>query len=263
MNCSKNKNVAKKTLDTQHINKLQGFLSKEETIQKIHNKKNALIKELASYDKKKQELNDEEFDKFISIQDEIAILNKDIQNIDKTFDEVDYYINTAPILFKYYDILEKGNNNNEENKMNLTSNSILKYFIPQTSNVKPECKPDGDDRATLLDKYMCYNSYNYYKEIESDCKDKCQQCSSSNRNIMLNDGLIICNNCSTIENIIIDHDRPSYKDPPQFLKGTHKRKRYEFFIGDEKQQGCSKRIRTSKTFKWSLKYTTVASTLSY
>jgi hypothetical protein len=56
---------------------------------------------------------------------------------------------------------------------------------------------------------------NYVKYIEADKKDKCLFCSSSNRNIMLNDGIIYCNDCCTVEYIIIDHDRPSYKDPPK------------------------------------------------
>jgi hypothetical protein len=217
MNTAKNKNISKKTLDTQHSDKLQGFLSKEERIKKLQNKKSIIQKQVSAFEKRKLDLSDEEFDKYISLQDEIQTINKDIQVLEKTLDEVDYYINAAPILFRYYDILEKGNNNNEENCINLTSNSILKYFIskePTPSNISSE-NTKTDDKATLLDKYMCHNSDNYYKEIESDCKDKCQYCNSLNRNIMLNDGLIICNMCCTIENIIIDHDRPSYKDPPR------------------------------------------------
>lgn len=211
-----NKNVSKKTLDTHHSDKIKGFLSKEDKIKKIQGNKSVLQKQLGLYDKRKSELTDEEFEKYISLQDEITLLNKELQNVEKTFDEINYYINAAPILFKYYDILEKGNHN-EENKMSLTSNSILKYFIPK-QEITVVDKPDvnkTDDRATLLDKYMYYNSENYFKEIESDSKDKCLNCSSSNRNIMLNDGLIFCNDCCTIENIIIDHDRPSYKDPPK------------------------------------------------
>ena len=219
MNNSKNKNVSKKTLDTQHYDKLQGFISKESTVKKIQTNKSALLKQIAALEKRKSELSDEEFNKYISMQDDVATLNKQLQNVDKSFDEVDYYIHAAPILFKYYDILEKGNNNGEENKMSLTSNSILKYFItqqkPTSTNVTAEDSLKTDDRATLLDKYMFHNADNYYKEIDSGCKDRCLNCNSANRNVMLNDGLIICNDCCTIENIIIDHDRPSYKDPPK------------------------------------------------
>jgi hypothetical protein len=31
---------------------------------------------------------------------------------------------------------------------------------------------------------------------------------------MLNDGLMYCNDCGSLEHVTVDHDRPSYKDPP-------------------------------------------------
>jgi hypothetical protein len=212
----KNKNVSKKTLDTQHNDKLQGFLSKESHIKTIQTQKLSLQKQASLLEKKKKlsDLTDEEFSEYMRIQDEISGLTKDLQTIERTYDEVDYYVNVAPILFKYYDILDKGNNINDYQINKCHENSILKYFMQPPSADTVEKKTD-DDRATLLDKYMCYNSENYYKEIDSECKDRCQFCNSSNRNTMLNDGLIVCNVCSTIENIIIDHDRPSYKDPPK------------------------------------------------
>jgi hypothetical protein len=70
-------------------------------------------------------------------------------------------------------------------------------------------------KATCLEKYGMYPLSYYVKYIEADKKDKCLFCSSSNRNIMLNDGIIYCNDCCTVEHINIDHDRPSYKDPPK------------------------------------------------
>ena len=143
-------------------------------------------------------------------------MKSQLDKLNNEVDEIDYYVNTAQILFQYYDILENGKDSNCIAKPVVSSEkSILKYFVntcnnTQTNNVKA-------DRATLLDKYMHVIDSNYIKEDkphEKPC-DKCQHCNSTDRNIMLNEGLISCNNCNGIEYIIVDHERPSYKDPPQ------------------------------------------------
>ena len=80
------------------------------------------------------------------------------------------------------------------------------------SNIK---QPEMFDRATLLEKYLASTEFNYVKQIEQSANDKCPCCEIADRNVMLNDGLIQCNHCNTVEYIIIDHDRPSYKDQPR------------------------------------------------
>lgn len=237
----KNRQISKKTLDSHHNDKIVGFTSKDDKIKALQNKKAKLQNQVLQYEKKKPELTNDEFDKYIQLQDEISNISKEIINIDKQFDEIDYYINSSPILFKYYDILEKGNQ--DENKLNISSNSILKYFMPKTPVIEKEEPNKSDDRATLLDKYMFHNSYNYYKDIETENKDRCLCCNSTNRNTMVNDGFIFCNDCCTIENIIIDHDRPSYKDHPKEIS-------YSKYVGYEKQNAMANwRYALDNTFR--------------
>lgn len=214
MNCasSKNKSVSKKTLDSHHNEKVNGFLSKSDKIKALQASRAKLQKQVASYEKRKQELDNDEFEKYMCLQDDLSALNNEIASVEKSFDEVGYYVDSAQILFKYYDILEKGQQ--EDTKINISSNSILKYFMPQPQPSESSTNKT-DDRASLLDKYMFYNSSNYFKEGEVENKDRCQFCDSCNRTVLISDGLIFCNDCYTIENIIIDHDRPSYKDPPK------------------------------------------------
>ena len=95
-------------------------------------------------------------------------------------------------------------------KGNAINNTILKYFVETSSNVIN----NTDDRATLLDKYMANNDFNYIKQDEP-IADICSKCGSDNRNIVINEGIVQCNNCFCVESVIIDHDQPSYKDPPK------------------------------------------------
>lgn len=219
---NKNNLPTKKTLDIQHTIKMQQFQDKEQLIFCLQEKSHKLKIELNVFETKNPtEITDNDMNKMINIQDEILNLEKQLQNMDPNADEIDYLINTGNILFKYYDIIDKGSLQEESmlmNKKNVVENSILKYLLSKSKS--PESNEDNsfndmNDKASLLEKYMECTEYNYVKNIELENKDKCHFCDSSNRNIMLNDGIIYCNNCCTVEYIIIDHDRPSYKDPPR------------------------------------------------
>lgn len=206
--------IIKKTLDTQHTNKLEQIKNSENIINNLKNKIKNLKNELSKYEKNEEQL-DNNIDIIINLKDEINILEKKLQNINPNDDEINYLIDTGNILFKYYDIIDKGKDDSILlNTKSLHKNSILNYLI-NNKNKEEELNNDIDDKATLLDKYMEYTEENYVKNIQCENKDKCLYCNSNNRNIMLNDGIIYCNDCHTVEYILIDHDRPSYKDPPK------------------------------------------------
>jgi len=213
---SKNQPLTKKTMDIQHSLKMQQFQEKEKHILFLQNKITDLNNQLSELEKNQK--NDDDIYKIIDIKDEIISFEKQSQDINVNSDEIEYLVNTSDILFKYYEIIDKGSPREESmlmNKKNIVANSVLKYLISQDNKDSQNEESNGNDKASLLDKYMECTEYNYVKNIEVENKDKCLSCASSNRNIMLNDGIIYCNDCCTVEYIIIDHDRPSYKDPPK------------------------------------------------
>jgi hypothetical protein len=206
---------SKKTLDIQHTNKLYEFQAKAEEASILKTKYNGLTEKIMDYEAKKksgQSISKDDQDTLIQLVDERDQLRKYIYDIECNDDEVDYLINTAPILFKYYDIIEKGNDDDIPNTK-MSENSILKWFV-KTNKVE---QPNGnkEDRASLLEKYLSYTDENFTKPVENESCSKCQSCGSTNMNIQINDGIIYCNECSCVEYIIVDHERPSYKDPPR------------------------------------------------
>lgn len=104
----------------------------------------------------------------------------------------------------------------------------------------------NDDRATLLDRYIqCANTEGPLRHLHgvdkkisrtnsqslmsissnnnspymnhTNCADQtiCSHCHSSDFTTLLHEGCVTCNKCFTVEYIIVDHDKPSYKDPPK------------------------------------------------
>lgn len=215
---SKAQNAAsKKTLDTQHLGKVQEFFQKDSVSDNLQSNIEQLTEKIKAY--KSKELDDTEFDKYMRMNDELNALRSQLEHLQNQDDEVDYYINTAPILFQYYDILENGKDGNSRKPVT-TEKSILKYFVKeQESKEQPEAVAlSNADRATLLEKYMQITDSNYIKQVDPEQKDKCPFCCSPDRVVMLNDGMIYCNGCNTVEYIIVDHERPSYRDPPKEIK---------------------------------------------
>lgn len=206
----------KKTLDICHSDHLQKLKTCKEEIAAIENK----IQETSS-----------KIDMLSGIQLSEADLIKKMDYIDSRLelietlktkkleiDENGYYLNTADILFKYYDLIEKGNVNQSMNlndEIFTKSDSILRFFTCSQPKNNPNQLHIEKSRGALLENYMAVVDTNYINEKIKDAEQKCSCCQSSNITTMMNDGYIFCNICHTMEYMIVDHDKPSYKDPPK------------------------------------------------
>lgn len=193
----------KKTLDTHYTSKVNDFQTSQERLAHLK----SILKDVdcssSNYNRIKNEINELE---------------------NKCEEEIDYYMNTGSILFDYYNIVE---NNVDETLVNNTkdnSKGILKFFVKNdqsellrtnSSNCTVEPEKRSKDRATLLEKYISFTSSNYFKNVEDPEESVCVHCGSSNRVVMVADGIICCNDCQNIEYIIVDHDKPSYKEAPR------------------------------------------------
>tara|TARA_B100000575_G_scaffold294573_1_gene311641 strand:- start:2222 stop:3643 length:1422 start_codon:yes stop_codon:yes gene_type:complete len=113
--------------------------------------------------------------------------------------------------------IKKKNNNslnqkmiNDINKNDSTNN--VNSLLNMTTNVKKNI-PNKDN---LYKNYMKLIDEDFYVESKTDDDelDKCKFCSVG---LLLNQnsGILICPSCGITENIIINSDKPSYKDPPK------------------------------------------------
>jgi len=87
------------------------------------------------------------------------------------------------------------------------------------------CPADGgEDRATLLETFMEHVDRNYIRPSSAAASSsaggdraggRCGHCGSDRRVILMHDGCVFCSDCFTQEVILVDHEKPSYKDPPK------------------------------------------------
>ncbi len=115
-------------------------------------------------------------------------------------DEVEYYLNTGQILSEYYSKKE----NNEVKKKEI---SVLD-FMNRRKVDEPEKKND------LINEYMCSIDDTVIKEVNNNNMIYCENC---NTKYILQpvDSILLCENCGYTDNIIINSEKVSYKDPPR------------------------------------------------
>jgi hypothetical protein len=163
---------------------------------------------------------------------ELRSLKEQTEEIKKNDHIYDYFLETGDMLFEYYDMQDKiaknanSNTNKITNKFNSSSNapgSIL-HFLENISNSEENDKnalpvvassQNKFARDEILDKYLQKISPELARAQHSSGPDhQCPQCKGE-MIICPNEAQLACSKCGNIETILIDSDKPSYKDPPR------------------------------------------------
>ncbi len=143
----------------------------------------------------------------------------------------DYLLNTGDLLFNYYDIQDKisaGATGASTQKTKRKPGDVLSALESAAAeetgaDEKPEEKPKkkkGKDtslsRNSLLEQYLLKMNPDYVKKTNEvdDMSGECMEC-GSDMMFSQTEAMLYCPDCGMSEFILIDSDRPSYKDPPR------------------------------------------------
>jgi hypothetical protein len=218
-----------KTLDSIHNTTLTQLQSLKNNIPQLQkeldsytNKYNKLLK------KKFSNYNNEELKNYYVYKNKISQLQQDINNINNKNVENDYFLNTGDIIFNYYSQNTLSNNDNNYKNHNNNDTGILSFFnknynnknLPSNYYNESESESDEDihsnktyNKAEMLKQYLTITDPNYKGNINFINKNVCNIC---NQNLVINlvEGISICSHCGELTHILIDTERPSYKEPP-------------------------------------------------
>ena len=236
MSSFKTKNKIKKkdffnnriTLDAIHNEKIKKFNQEKSNLKKKEMELIILKKNLETLESKKQrELSSEKIEKKFLLKEKIESLEKHITNIKTNKNDLDYLLDTGNLLFQYYtltDDIASGNMKKNSIKKKNDSKSVMEYF-----NINQTKTPDSSDdesnptnpknvvytsRANIYDQYMYKTDPTFVIKNETTKIDYCSEC-KVDKVLYLSDGKLICNICGEETNILIDSEKPSYKDPPR------------------------------------------------
>jgi hypothetical protein len=194
------KKIVNNTLDFIHNKKIEEIKKKRKSLYEYKKKLTEYTKEYNIYEKKTN-YTEEEMDKKLLLYDNIEEIKKYINDIENNKEEHEYLLNVGNILFDYYDENKNIDINSNYNK------NLLDFF--DNSNSTDNISKKGK----LLDQYLNIIDNTYeYKNIKTIQDNICEKC---NGEITLNyiEGLSICLSCGEQYNILIDSDKPNYKEP--------------------------------------------------
>ncbi len=193
------------TLDATHTNKFDELTNNKEELQTT--KKELIIKEkeLLKLESKTTKT-DKDYELEIILKDTITSYKEFISKNENL--DVNYLLDNKDILINYYNTNDKNSHvsKKQHSKSSSLNQSIINYF-----NLKdtPIC-----DKKDLFDEYL-YNVNNDY--INKNFKQKINICAQCNieKTLYLSIGKNICHKCGDESEILIESDKPSYKDPPR------------------------------------------------
>ena len=157
------------------------------------------------------------------LERDAEVLEKKIKSIENESDMMDYYLRTGDILYNYYDIqeqIQQGNYAHTSNKAKPGSILAILEEVAQEEGLKQgEAKPvqKALQRNQLLNEYLQLEDPSMVRNTIDDYEDSwtiCEKCSSE-MIICLNEANITCSKCGYQDALLVDTDKPSYKDPPR------------------------------------------------
>ena len=214
------------TLDAIHHQKVQQLMEQREQIDTYKS-------ELAIL---KQKINQTTSDIEVwRLERDAEALEKKIKAIDDGSEIMDYYLRSGDILYNYYDIqdhIQQGTINYQSNKAKPGSilailggvaaseeNQSADQLTLTGSTALPMAPSEkkGLQRNQLLNEYLQLEDPSMARNTADDYDDPwtiCDMCGNE-MNMCLNEANLTCSKCGHQEFILVDSDKPSYKDPPR------------------------------------------------
>jgi hypothetical protein len=215
-------------------------------IKRIHEDYNELEElgmEINSIKQKIRETNDELMRG--QMENYLVRLEEDFAEKNKSDRVYDYILNTGDILFDYYDMQEQISRGvvNEPSVKNKhkpgdvlsalhaaaamdeqeqanddmkQENTVEKVADKAEKKGKAGKKKKALGRNELLEQYLLLINPEYVKKVNEvdDVSNECAEC-GSDMTFSQTEAMLYCPDCGASEFILIDSDRPSYKDPPR------------------------------------------------
>jgi hypothetical protein len=193
------------TLDAKHNEKIQKINDKQDIINSKKMELDQLKKQLTKFQQTNYKKN---IEKIIDIKDKIISIEKYLSSSNKN-EDINYLLDTGHLLFNYYDTVENKDNKiiNNIKKPKINIKSVSEYF---NINIEYACV----SKAQLYDKYLTKLNNTNFKNLTNTNIDICITCNKEKK-LFLSEGKMICEICGDENKILIDSDKPSYKDPPR------------------------------------------------
>ena len=209
---------ARTTLDAIHQVKMSQLLERKQGVDSLKAQEKQLTQEI--------EVCENIIERNLK-ENRLREVKREIESIDKEDDLLNYFLETGDILYTYYDIQEKIQNGVEslqKTRNYVKPGSVLAALHDAagessevTTDLKKEMKGENLQRDKLLDKYLQKVDPGHARNTSVEAESGfglCDECSSE-MIFSANEAMFSCAICGHQEFVLMDSDKPSYKDPPR------------------------------------------------
>jgi len=166
-------------------------------------------------------------------ENQLREIKREIENIHGDKDLFNYFLETGEILYQYYDIqekIQKGAESMPGHKPFVKPGSVLAALHEASVRDNPELESPVDlgkqkkelkgenlQRDKLLDKYLQKVDPGHARNNTYEAESEFGICDDCGSEMMFssNEALFNCPTCGFQEFVLMDSDKPSYKDPPR------------------------------------------------
>ena len=209
---------ARTTLDSVH----QHYLSKAKDV----HEQVTILKDAYSNLQKQYNTTQDDIERF-RLEQEIKEVKGKMDTIDENGGVFNYYLQNGELLFQYYDIqdrIHRGADNvvlvGDRARPGSVFEALENASKDGVENQVVHTREHGGDtlrRDQLLDIYLQRMDPNYNRANMNSVNDSsfvCDACGEDMK-ISINDATVSCPHCGFHKLILMDSDKPSYKDPPR------------------------------------------------
>lgn len=213
---------ARTTLDALHTFHIQRIKGKYDTLDEMRHELETIEEKL---EKTENPLESS------MLEERQRTLQKDYRNIEANSELFDYFLKTGEILYNYYDIQDKIQKGVEPRTKRVGAKAkpgsilaALEEAAKQDEPVAPARPHNGIEtngeelrRDKLLETYLQRIDPEHARgshEIEFEEFGDCPQCETE-MIFSANEAIFTCAKCGYQDFVLIDSDKPSYKDPPR------------------------------------------------
>jgi hypothetical protein len=224
---TKKKNKPATTLEAHHVAKMQQFENEDKTLPELN-------KQLQRLQQTVSTIPSTNFDEIQRVNDNIKSLQQTIERIKSNSDKFNYFLDVGDMLFAYAEPPKT----TKTSSKHIPANSILRFYA-QASETKPTetetalqvrankrpCASVvdtsiGNDRDKLLGRYLAKVDVGSLKDgmhpdagVETgwDC---CPICTME-FTVMPTESYFVCTSCGFEEFVLVDSEKPSYKESPR------------------------------------------------
>lgn len=197
----KNIKVDKKsiiTVDTKHDSIMKEILNDEKKLPEYQNE----LKKLKKHkEQTKRTSVTEDIYALQSIESEISTLNNKINNIQQRRKK--YYLDYSNYIFDYF-----------ENKKNIIDNDNKKTVLNQFFKIKTNNEDDNNTKVNPKEYFSSLDPAFINMDDYITSYETCSIC-EGDMTFVENEGIMMCTKCFRREIILVEHDKPSYKEPPK------------------------------------------------